>query len=197
MKIFAFFFFAAVAFAQPQLTLSGQGPVNLSLSSSSPGTSDLQFSLTLPLGSTAVLGPDVPAGKMLSCAPSFTTCVIWDFSNRPLSDGVVLVISGPPGTYSVSAALAGTPLLDSVSISTGSPIVVLPPISPCDLNGDGVTDIADAKQLVDSVVNSTRVGNQKALPPSFDINGDGLVNLTDIQRVIDAGQAGGVCKVGQ
>ena len=53
--------------------------------------------------------------------------------------------------------------------------------NPGDANGDGVVNITDVTQMVNSLLN----GTQHDLIPVCDLNGDGKVNITDVTLLIN------------
>ena len=66
------------------------------------------------------------------------------------------------------------------SIATGAN-PGLPPVSPgaCDLNGDGVVNVADVQLAVNQAVGAVACS-------SADLDGDGSCNVIDVQRIINA-----------
>ena len=62
------------------------------------------------------------------------------------------------------------------------------PISPCDLNSDGVVDSQDVQLAVSAALGERVCG-------SGDLDGDGRCDVVDVQRVINAA-LGGACRMG-
>jgi hypothetical protein len=58
--------------------------------------------------------------------------------------------------------------------------------SPCDVNGDGSTNVVDVQQNVNTALGIT------ACTSTYDMNKDGLCNVIDVQRVTNAA-LGGQC----
>ncbi len=84
------------------------------------------------------------------------------------------------------AANAGTPLINQASVTGGgsaqanaSDSTII--LSPCDVNRDGTTNVADVQKTIDEALGT--------LPALNDLNLDGAVNVVDIQIVINASLA--------
>ncbi len=111
-----------------------------------------------------------------------------------LSDGVLATITFPmppngapmPLTNMLGANAAGD--APGIAISSG-PLLTLAPISPCDVNSDGRTDILDIRNVIDQIQGVIS-------PATADLNGDGKVDVIDLQRVVNAAQQGGTCRTG-
>lgn len=87
-------------------------------------------------------------------------------------------------TVSVPSALGATAAAVGVTVTPNPPVTVSvsAPISPCDLDGDGLVNAAD--------VDLAKVAVLAGSP--FDKNGDGIGNVRDVQIVINAA-IGGTC----
>jgi hypothetical protein len=77
---------------------------------------------------------------------------------------------------------------DAVTL-TSSPLtfVLASPLSPCDVNSDGVTNTADVQLAINQVLGLAS--------KTLDLNADGKTSIVDVIRVINAA-LGGACRVG-
>lgn len=69
--------------------------------------------------------------------------------------------------------LSNDPNANNDQVSDSAPIQ-----SFCDLNQDGVTDVADVQQMLNQALGLA--------PASGDLTNDGVVNVANVQRVINA-----------
>jgi len=81
------------------------------------------------------------------------------------------------------ASNAGTPLINQVSVTGGGSAQANASdsttiLSPCDVNQDGITNVADVQKTIDEALGT--------LPALNDLNLDGVVNVVDIRIVINA-----------
>jgi hypothetical protein len=63
------------------------------------------------------------------------------------------------------------------------------PALSCDLNGDGITNVADAQLALNQVLG-------KAPCTNADLTQSGTCGVIDVQRVVNASLSG-ICKIGQ
>ena len=82
------------------------------------------------------------------------------------------------------AANAPNPVINQVTVSGGGATTVMASdtttisSATCDVNGDGVINVADVQAIINQVLGS--------FPPTADLNHDGKVNIVDVQIVINA-----------
>lgn len=193
-----------------QLAVVGNGPIRagntiqISLSlvgGSGSGIAGIEESITASTGGTITVaaGPaDTATGKTPHCeavASGVYICVDVALNATTFADGIIHVYTlqipanAAPGQSTVTlgnlAAVnaAGTP----VAI-TGNTLnfTLASPISPCDLDGSGVTDALDLDLAIKQAL---------GLATCTDLTGDGKCTVVDIQRVINAA-LGGACRTG-
>jgi uncharacterized cupredoxin-like copper-binding protein len=112
--------------------------------------------------------PSSGASAMLS-APSAIT----NASGIAMVNATANVVSGSHNVKASSGALNANFALTNTA-----------PFSPCDVNQDGVVNVADVQATINEGLGK--------LVPTNDLNGDGAVNVVDLQIVID-GVVTGVC----
>jgi|HubBroStandDraft_2_1064218.scaffolds.fasta_scaffold21502_2 DNA-binding CsgD family transcriptional regulator len=174
------------------------GTVFVSLAGIPTGTSiaALEFTVSVPpgLAFNPTVGTIVAGNKSITCsAPGQSlTCIVWGSTVVAMLNGVVAQLTFTAPATGVTITLSNTLGADitgsSVAITAGAPLV-LSVLSPCDLNGDGVVNLADVQIVLTAALTTT------ATTP--DLNGDGKVNVIDVQRVVDAAAPGGTCRTGQ
>ena len=190
--------------AQPVITYTGSpvkpgqtATVTATLSGGG-GMAALQMFFSVPAGTTIIPTPGavvVTLSKTLTCALTGTGgtnygCVIAGGANV-MTDGVLAVFtiqvpaSATQFNLTLTNLLGATPFASAVTVTGGSPLVVL--LSPCDANGDGVTNLLDVSNVVDQITGVIQ-------PATTDLNGDGKTDVVDLQRVVNA--IGGICRTG-
>jgi len=172
--------------------------VNLA-GTSNPAAVEFDVSPSTPADVTAmsatIAAAATAAMKQLACAPPTTTmslhCIVYGQAHQTaIQPGALATISATisPGatpkaeTFTliqpeVSASPAAIAL--TVTIGTTATVSVL---SPCDVNGDGVTNTVDTDAIVGWAL------GRAAPPPGFhcDLNGDGKCDAVDVQIVANA-----------
>lgn len=104
--------------------------------------------------------------------------------------------SGTGPVYSCTAAPCGTILpttperFSEVQIPRQGTGITPPPLSACDLNGDGVVDLADVQLSINAAL-----GTQPCTT-AYRLDNGPTCNVEDVQRVINAA-LGGACRTGQ
>jgi hypothetical protein len=148
---------------------AGSSVVATATLAGSGGTSmgGLQLSIVTPAGVTfspPTISPAFGAQGFLPYCGA-VICMVMDLAGTPvMGDGAILTVplnfaaTAAPGNYSigVSNILAVTNNgLNINGMAPGPPMVVnIPvPISPCDLNRDGVTNVADVQTIINAVIN--------------------------------------------
>jgi uncharacterized repeat protein (TIGR01451 family) len=139
-----------------------------------PSTSgQVTLTETVPSGLTLVS----MAGTSWACGG--TTC--------SRSDSLLAGKTYPAITVTVNVgATAASPQINTVSVSGGGSATatasdsttVISLYSPCDINEDGITNVADVQSIINEALGVTQAAN--------DLNGDGSVNVADVQIVINA-----------
>jgi len=95
----------------------------------------------------------------------------------------MLTLAVPAGATTVTAksgTLAGSPVTFTATLGSAG---------RCDLNGDGVVNVSDARIAAAQAVGTSPCG-------SADLIGNGKCNVYDVERIVNASQ-GGVCRTGQ
>jgi len=154
-------------------TLAAAGSaVNLVLSS---GTATLQ--------SIAV----TPANPSISdlAAQQFTATGTYSDSSTQNLTGTATWSSGATATATISATglatavgVGGSTITATEGSVHGSTLLTVSAFSKCDIDQDGVTNVADVQIIIDEALG--------AAPAVNDLNGDGVVNVADVQIVINA-----------
>lgn len=203
MKLLAALAFCGLLSAQTTtLTLTGPASVTaggnfvatLAVSgSASQGIVALQWSMGLPAG-FAIGQPTVsstdPTGDTGTCG--VVICLLYG-SLTALADGTLATIpvavasTATPGTQTIPLSGIFAATADGLNVNglvAGSPLSIKV-LSPCDLNGDGVVNVADVQLIVAAIVSGA------ACPVSV-ANG-GCSILTLVQEVVAA--TGGACKI--
>jgi uncharacterized repeat protein (TIGR01451 family) len=128
---------------------------------------------TVPMGMTLAS----MSGTGWTCASGGKTCT--------RSDGLAAGSSYPPITATVNvAANAAAQVTNQAAVSGGgsanATVSDATTImgSPCDVNGDGNTNVLDVQQVVNESLGAAKAAH--------DLSNDGAVNVVDIQRVLDA-----------
>ncbi len=208
-------FCAAGAFAQ-QLTLSvlNQGQVRagntLQLQANLTGSTaatmaafQINVRATIP-GTWAVQAGTTAtaAGKTFTCAaPDAASqdfrCILAGMNANTIADGVVGTItldipaSAPSGQVSIipSNTLGASGAGDPVPLTANTlNFTLASPLSPCDLNSDGLTNVQDVQLIVNQILGLAAA--------TTDLDGDGKTTIIEFQRVANAAN-GGACKVGR
>lgn len=186
--------------SQPKITLTGPAvrpgapaSVTVTLSGGLNSIAALQWSTVALPGMTVTPGAALASGKSVTCASAggLFTCVAWGGA-AAIPDGVLASIAFPAPALApsllLSNALGVNPAGDvGILIASGAPFT-LPLLSPCDLNGDGKTDLLDARNVIDQI--------DGVVPAVTDLNGDGKTTVVELQRISNAID-GGACRVGQ
>lgn len=168
----------------------------------SPAPAAMQFSIALPLGSAAtgvLFGAVSTTTKQLQCATvsGSLNCIIYSLDATPIPSGLtfarITFTSVPVGTFNavVSGPLLADPAGVSIPVTAAPalPIVIVAPISACDLNQDGKIDALDVANAALQAIRVTACTNAN-------LAADGCT-VIDVQRIIAASLPGGICKVGQ
>lgn len=206
----------AAASAQPQLTLAiqNQGPVRagntLQLQATLTGSSAAtmaayQVNLRATVPGTWSIAPGAvatAAGKTFTCVPPDATspdyrCILAGMNANTIADGVVATISlaipasASDGQASIipSNALGATGAGDAVALAVNAlNFTLASPLSPCDLNSDGLTNVQDVQLVTNQIFGLAA--------QTLDLDGDGRTTVADRQRVVNAAN-GGACRVGK
>ena len=205
----------ATAYGQtaPTLLISASpvrpgGTASLAITlSGSANIAALQWSMpTLPAGATVTAGfATIAASKSVVCqsntAPSASgmTCIVYGGSTV-LTDGVLATVTFPvpalvpqtTGSAVLTINLSGALGVNAAGDSPGIPITaassyLVPVLSPCDINGDGKTDLLDVRNLIDQI--------EGVMAQTSDLTGDGATSILDLQRVVNA-VVNGTCRTG-
>ena len=158
-----------------------------------------QFNVNAPADITAITVADgtstTAASKQVQCSPytaGSMTCIVYGLNQTTIATGQVAIItatlSGTPTQTSEIFSLTNSVEADMSGVliaSTISPVSVTGSIlSNCDLNGDGVTNVADVNLMISWVLGT-------ATPPSgisCDVNNDTKCNVDDAQIIVNASQ---------
>jgi hypothetical protein len=128
---------------------------------------------TVPSGLTLV---SMNGGATWNCSvlPFCTTnTVLSPGSSYPIAVTVNVAANAAPSlTNQVTVSGGG-----SVTASFSDPATITY-ISPCDLNGDGATNVADVQLIVNEALGISPLVN--------DLDNDGVVTVADVQIVINA-----------
>lgn len=198
--------------------------VNVQLTNSTaataPAITALQFDFTAPaeIGQVVIaVGPAaVAAGKQISCnipAPGVNgtagRCILWGLNVTAVGDGVVAIMTAPVVAAAKLANETLGILLGQASDANGNAVSVasmggsFPVFTGCDLNRDGLTDIADVNVVVAAVIASPNGVSATCTASGSDLTKDGRCTVLDAYRSIVAalpassGVAGaGACRVG-
>lgn len=147
---------------------------------------------------TVTAGPaSTAAAKSLASAAQTSgdfMALAYGLNSNIYADGAVAVFSlaipanATPGTVTIQtsnvlgASLAG----DAVPLTANTlSFVLASPLSRCDINGDGSTNVQDVSAMVSQVLGLAAC--------SSDLNADGRCTVVDLSRVISAA-LGGVCR---
>lgn len=217
MRLFATLLFTALlSFAQtPSLTLSieNQGPVRagntLQLKAALTGSTaatmaayQLNLRATVPGTWSAVPGVTATAaGKQFTCAvPDATSqdfrCILAGMNANTIQDGVVATISlqipanAPDGQVSIIASNALGATGDGSAVALGAntlSFTLASPLSRCDLNSDGVTNVQDVQLIIAQILGPLAM-------QTTDLDGDGRTTVAEYQRINNAANGQG-CRV--
>lgn len=212
------------ALAFPQSTLTVTPPITvvppgtlgaIQIVLSTPTTAvqpvALQFTIagTVDTGAlSAVVGPAAAtAGKQISCtgsAPKTMLCIVWGLNSNPIPNGDVADITVPilPAATLATDAMTLSAAMGASAAGTALTMTVFPGsisvFNPCDLNRDGLTDIADVNLVVAQAIaggTSCTTGN---------LTKDTKCDVLDVYREVLAAMpvtpgvtGSGICRVGQ
>lgn len=216
-----FFLAALTCWAQPSISITGPATakigdtVTLSVNltgSTGAGLSGVQFNVPVPAGLSAIsggvaIGPATTAAmKTLNCTAASwgdvaPICVVVGLNQTALSDGVLMtwtakVLSAGPASLPV-AGVIGTSGAGKAVIVAAAPPATVTVASPCDINGDGKTDISDILSYLNSYVFAAgATAACTAAAGTADLNGDGACNVIDLQRISNAAAPSGACVTG-
>ncbi len=214
-RITLLFILAAAAFAQQPNALSfavtNPGPIRagntLQIAASISGSaavtqSAFQFNIRSSVPGTWGIQPGAvvtAAGKTLTCTPDAPNnglrCLAGGLNANTIADGVVAVltfdipVSATPGSVTIlPSSLAGASGAgDSLALASAPATFTLaPPLSPCDINSDGIVDAQDVQLVLSQILGLSA--------PSVDLDNDGRTGPADFQRVVNAVN-GGPCKI--
>jgi hypothetical protein len=164
--------------------------INLSFTGGGMGAAGVQATFAVPTGTTIVADPSLEAaGKTLyysiSSTGSATFLVIGGSKSIPDGPLASINFASQPYVYAPTLPLGVTAAGALVSlVATGISYK-----NPCDLNGDGVLDTLDLRNVIDQIDGAIACTNG-------DLNGDLKCTIIDAQRIINA-QAGGACVSGK
>lgn len=174
--------------------------ISLSLVGGGGNIAVLEEALIASTGGTVTVanGPaDAAAGKHTECAQQAgaSLCLDVGLNLNAFADGILHTYSlqipsnaaAGQATITLAGLVAATPSGTAVPI-TGSTLTITlaAPLSPCDLDGSGITDITDVNLAVKQAL---------GLAQCTDISSDGKCNAVDVARII-AAALGGVCRSG-
>lgn len=201
--VFAILMFAGTLAAQtPTVTLTSvpvrvgaTATVTVTMSGAGSGVAAIQWFIPAIPGQVATAGPAATlAGKSLTCgtANGLFGCIVSGINTSLITDGVLATVAIQAPAVPVSLPLTQTLAVDlaatvGIPVGAGTPLM-LASLSPCDINGDGRTDLLDIRNIIDQI--------EGVIPGSTDLNGDGRTTLIDLQRVINAAVDGGTCRTG-
>jgi hypothetical protein len=159
----------------------------------SQGQTGAAYSLTVsnsasagPTNGTITVTESVPTGLTLvsmagngwTCPGGGATCTRSDVLGTgaifPAIAVTVNVARNAPASLTNQVSVAGG---GSVTASASDPTTVTF-VSLCDVNRDGVTNVADVQLIINEALGLS--------PPANDLNHDGVVNVADVQIVINA-----------
>lgn len=202
--VFAILMFAGTLAAQtPTVTLTSvpvrvgaTATVTVTMSGAGSGVAAIQWFIPAIPGQVATAGPAATlAGKSLTCgtANGMFACIVAGINTNLITDGVLATVAIQSPVAPVSLPLTQTLAVDLAATTGGIPVgagtpLTLASLSPCDINGDGRTDLLDIRNIIDQI--------EGVIPGSTDLNGDGRTTLVDLQRVINAAVDGGTCRTG-
>lgn len=166
----------------------------------------LQFTVTAPVDITAITASagtaTTAASKTLVCsafASLTVTCIVYGVNNVVIGSGQLAILSATLSTaptlasetFTISgvlqASLSGNPIFVTVTPTVVVPVTAAP-LSPCDLNGDGINGGVDVALMVNWILRLS----VPTPPLHCDVNLDGACNLFDMV-VINQAALGGVC----
>ncbi len=84
-----------------------------------------------------------------------------------------------PGTWYFSVTAYNTSGAESSYSSEVSTTITSPPVSRCDITGDGLINFSDAQLLANVLLGAT------VCPGNCDLNGDGKVDYSDLQTLLN------------
>ncbi len=200
MLKFAALLFPALAISQT-ITLTGPparsgqpSSITVTLAGTSASAAAVQWFLPVQPGMAAAISPALAAlGKTLICqSPAAIFGCILSGGVAAIPDGALAAITLPAPAAAVplplTRLLGVNPAGDGPDIQlTSGAAYTLTPLSPCDINGDGKTDLLDIRNIIDQL--------EGVIPMSSDLSSDGKTSLVDLQRVINA-VATGTCRTG-
>jgi len=156
------------------------------------GTSEVPSAITAyanPVPASTAL----PASFYLSSQPSWWPAgKHWPPIGPDVSGGNIANLGGH--AYTIPAADCYANIMGGPADGTGSVLTfnaaacygTAPATSPCDVNGDGSTNILDVQADVNAALGTI------ACAPNYDLNKDNQCNIIDVQRVVNAA-LGGAC----
>lgn len=195
MRLALLLLLPGLASAQTLLSLSGtpvrpntQATLNLTLSGSSGANlAGLQWTVTLPTGITPTVTAgtaSTSAGKQVTCNQQGTnlTCLAVGLNTNVFGDGIVALVQFTPQsagnlTFGISGTLGATLLGEAATVGAAAPFGFTV-LSPCDLNGDTLTDVTDVQSAISQALGLSTC--------TSDLTGDGKCTVVEVVRVENA-----------
>ena len=162
------------------------------------GSVDLRFDILVPNGTYQITGKfasqgTAPGNEVFSIEANGVTSVsnldvyvAAGGQHMPLDEVSTLTVTNGELSYVLRPG-PNTSAYNAATISSLQIIPISVASSPCDVNGDGATNVSDVQAEVNQALGISACAN--------DINQDGSCNVIDVQRVVNAA-LGGPCVVG-
>lgn len=198
---------APLAFAGPTAPMSAGQVANFTLTLTGNAPAGAEFALLVPLDATnLVITPGAAAtaaGKTAQCGPiqlGQAICLVIGVPIPPattpainataIANGVIANIAMTLGPTTPQIFTIVTPGIEATPGGlevTPAPVVApnvvsITILSPCDVTGDGKTDLTDAQAIVGWALRLTAV----PAGAHCDLNGDGKCDAADVQIVVNA-----------